>query len=75
MRVVSPERASLLLGDPAYDGVVAVADVVSELDVGDAAAAGVFAYPADRDGEQLGDVGGGEETLAHHWQRQISIGS
>jgi hypothetical protein len=62
---VSPERACLLLGDPGYDCLLSVADVVSELDVGDAAAAGVFAHPAHRDAEQLGDVGGGEQAITH----------
>jgi hypothetical protein len=54
-----------LLGDQAYDRVLPVADVVSELDVGDAAAAGVFAHPAHRDAQQLGDVGGGEQAITH----------
>lgn len=65
--MVSAERARLLLGNPAYDGVVPVADVVSELDVGDAAAAGVLAHPAHRDAQQLGDVDGGEEAIARHY--------
>jgi hypothetical protein len=60
---VSPEGARLLLGYPAYDRLLPVADVVSELDVRDARVACVFAYPADRDAQQLGDVGGGEESI------------
>lgn len=44
---------------------MSVADVVSELNVGDAAAAGVFAHPAHRDAQQLGDVGGGEQAIIH----------
>jgi hypothetical protein len=63
---VSPEGARLLLGHPAYDRLLPVADVVSELDVRDAAVAGVLAYPAHRDAEQLGDIGGGEETITPH---------
>jgi hypothetical protein len=62
---MSPERARLLLGDPAYDGLLPIADVAAELDVGDAAAPRVLADPADRNAEQLGDVGGGEESIAH----------
>ena len=63
--MVAAEGTGLLLGDPAYDGLLSVADVPAELDVGDATASGVLAYPADRDAEQLGDVGGGEEAVAH----------
>ena len=63
--MVAPERARLLLGDPAYDGLLAVANVVSELDVGDAAAARVLAHPADRDAQQLGDVDSGEQAIIH----------
>src|SRR5439155_3433797 len=64
--LVSPERARFLLGNPAYDRLVAIANVVPELDVGDATAAGVLAHPAHRDAQQLGDVGCGEEALNRH---------
>ena len=60
---MSPEGARLLLGYPAYDRLLPVAHVVSELDVRDAAVPGVLAYPAHRDAEQLGDIGGGEERI------------
>ena len=72
-RVVSSERSRFLLGDPAYECLVAVADVVAELDVWDAAAAGVLAYPACRDAQQLGDLGGGEEAVASHVLWQIGV--
>ena len=71
--MVLAKRASFQLRDPDYDRLLSIADVVSELDVGNATAAGVLAYPAHRDTEQLGDVGGGEEALSRHWQWQISI--
>jgi hypothetical protein len=73
LRAVSSEGARLLVGNPAYDGLVSVADVTPELDVWDAAAARVLAYPAHRDAQQLGDLGGGEEALASHILGQISI--
>jgi hypothetical protein len=68
--VVATEGAGFLLGDPAYDGLMSVADVTTELNVWDAAAPGVFAHPADRDAEQLGDVDSGEETVAHIQTRE-----
>jgi hypothetical protein len=70
--VVSAERSCFLLGDPAYDCVVPVADVVSELDVRDATVTGVLTHPADRDAQQLGDVGGGEETFAHGYGGRLA---
>jgi hypothetical protein len=69
---MSPERARFLLSDPAYDGLVAVADVVSELDVGDAAAAGVLAHPADRDAQEFGDVVSGEKAVALHYRGRLA---
>jgi hypothetical protein len=52
-----------LLGDPAYDRFLSVADIVSKLNVRDTAVAGVLAYPAHRDTQKLGDIRGGEETV------------
>ena len=69
---MSPEGARLLLGDPAYDRFLSVADVVSELDVRDAAAAGVLAYPAHRNAQQFGDIGGGEETVTPHRRGRLA---
>jgi transcriptional regulator with XRE-family HTH domain len=63
---VFPEGAGLLPGDPAYDRFLSVADVVSELDVRDAAVAGVLAYPAHRNTQQFGDIGGSEEAVTPH---------
>jgi hypothetical protein len=65
LRAVSAERARFLLAHPAYDGFSAVADIAAELDVRDAAAPRMLTHPADRDAEQLGDVCGGEEAIAH----------
>ena len=62
--MVTAEGAGLLLSDPAYEGLLSVADVAAELDMRDAAAPGVLAHPADRDAQQLGDVGSSEETIA-----------
>jgi hypothetical protein len=70
--VVTAEGAGLLLGDPAYEGLLSVADVAAELDMWDAAAPGVLAHPADRNAEQLGDVGGGEETVGHSESRETN---
>jgi hypothetical protein len=69
LRAVSSECARLLLADPAYDRLLPVADVASELDVGDEAASRVLAHPAHRDAQQLGYVGGGEETVAHFHEK------
>jgi len=65
LRAVSSECARLLLADPAYDRLLPIADVASELDVGDEAASRMLAHPAHRDAQQLGYVSGGEETVAH----------
>jgi hypothetical protein len=62
---VSPERARLLLADPAYDRLLPIADVTAKLDMRDEAASRMLAHPAHRDAQQLGYVGGGEETVAH----------
>jgi hypothetical protein len=70
--MVTAEGARLLLGNPAYDGLLPVADVAAELDMRDAAASGVLAHPADRDAEQLGDVGGGQETVTHIQSRETT---
>lgn len=43
MRAVASERTRLLLGNPAYDRLVPVADVAAELDVGDATASRMLA--------------------------------
>lgn len=66
---VPSECARLLLADPAYDRLLPIADVASELDVGDEAASRMLAHPAHRDAQQLGDVGGGEETVAHFHEK------
>jgi hypothetical protein len=62
---VSAERGRLLFGHPGYDGVVSVAHVMPELNVGDPPASRMLAHPTDRDAQQLGDISGGEETLTH----------
>ena len=66
---MSSERTRLLLNDPAYDRLLPIAHVASELDVGDEAASRMLAHPAHRDAQQLGDVGGGEETVAHFHEK------
>jgi hypothetical protein len=66
---MAPEYARLLLADPAYDRLLARADVAAELDVGDAAAPRMLAHPAHRDAQQLGDVGGGEKAVAHFHEK------
>jgi transcriptional regulator with XRE-family HTH domain len=61
-----------LLRHPGYERLLPVADVAAELDVGDAAAAGVVAYPAHRDTQQFGDIGGGEETVTSHGRCRLA---
>jgi hypothetical protein len=71
--VVTAEGAGLLLGDPAYDGLLPVADVAAELDMRDSTVPRMLAHPTDRNAQQLGDVGGGEKTVAHNLAGRRSI--
>src|SRR5262245_23956200 len=71
-RVVSTERARLLLGNPGQQGLLAVANVAAELYVGDSTAARVLAYPAHRDAQQLGDVRSGEQSLVQQSRGRLA---
>jgi hypothetical protein len=57
--------AAFLVAEPVDDGFRPIADVPAEPDVREEPAASVLADPALRDSEELGDLGGGEETVAH----------
>jgi hypothetical protein len=64
--VHSPRCAGdLLLGDPVEHDLAAIADVPTETDVWDEPSARVLADPALGHGEQFGDLGRGEEAIAH----------